>query len=172
MLPCRSIHSTARRLLRPQRGCCAIPIYARVCARAGCCKPRVFPGSAIRARRLPYSIACIGKSESYRVIKMQTYPKISVITSSYNQGDFIGRTLDSVLAQNYPNLEHIVVDGMSNDQTPEILAKYDHLRVIREPDSGQADAINKGFRAATGDILCFLNSDDTFLPGALRRVAQ
>jgi glycosyltransferase involved in cell wall biosynthesis len=103
---------------------------------------------------------------------MQTYPKISVITSSYNQGDFIGRTLDSVLAQNYPNLEHIVVDGMSSDQTPEILAKYDHLRIIREPDSGQADAINKGFRAATGDILCFLNSDDTFLPGALLRVAQ
>jgi glycosyltransferase involved in cell wall biosynthesis len=103
---------------------------------------------------------------------MQTYPKISVITSSYNQGDFIGRTLDSVLAQNYPNLEHIVVDGMSNDQTPEILSKYSHLRVIREPDSGQADAINKGFRAATGDILCFLNSDDTFLPGALHRVAQ
>jgi glycosyltransferase involved in cell wall biosynthesis len=103
---------------------------------------------------------------------MQTYPKISVITCSYNQGDFIGRTLDSVVAQNYPNLEHIVVDGMSNDQTPEILARYDHLHVIREPDRGQADAINKGFRAATGDILCFLNSDDTFLPGALHRVAQ
>ncbi len=103
---------------------------------------------------------------------MQTYPKISVITSSYNQGGFIGRTLDSVLAQNYPNLEHIVVDGMSNDQTHEILSTYGHLRVIREPDGGQADAINKGFRAATGDILCFLNSDDTFLPGALHRVAQ
>jgi hypothetical protein len=77
-----------------------------------------------------------------------------------------------VLAQNYPNLEHIVVDGMSTDDTPAILARYPHLRVIREPDNGQADAINKGFRAATGEIFCFLNSDDTFLPGALHRVAQ
>jgi glycosyltransferase involved in cell wall biosynthesis len=103
---------------------------------------------------------------------MQANPRISVITSSYNQGEFIGRTIDSVLAQNYPNLEHIVVDGMSTDDTPEVLARYDHLHIIREPDRGQADAINKGFRAATGNILCFLNSDDTFLPGALQRVAQ
>jgi glycosyltransferase involved in cell wall biosynthesis len=103
---------------------------------------------------------------------MPAYPRISVITSSYNQGEFIGRTIDSVLAQNYPNLEHIVVDGMSTDSTPEVLAGYSHLHIIREPDNGQAEAINKGFRAATGHILCFLNSDDTFLPGALQRVAQ
>jgi glycosyltransferase involved in cell wall biosynthesis len=98
-------------------------------------------------------------------------PRISVITCSYNQGRFIARTIDSVLAQNYPNVEHIVVDGMSTDDTPIILARYSQLRVIREPDSGQAEAINKGFRAATGDILCFLNSDDVFYPGALHRVA-
>ena len=61
---------------------------------------------------------------------------------------------------------------MSRDETPEILSRYPHLRVIREPDSGQADAINKGFRSATGDIFCFLNSDDTFEPGALHRVAR
>lgn len=103
---------------------------------------------------------------------MQRFPRISVVTSSYNQGAYIGRTIESVLAQNYPNLEHIVVDGMSSDETAEILARYGHLRVIREPDEGQADAINKGFRIATGDILCFLNSDDTLLPGALHRVAQ
>jgi glycosyltransferase involved in cell wall biosynthesis len=103
---------------------------------------------------------------------METLPRISVITSSYNQGAFIERTIESVLAQGYPNLEHIVVDGMSSDETPQVLARYPHLRVIREPDKGQADAINKGFRAATGEILCFLNSDDTFLPGALLRVAQ
>jgi glycosyltransferase involved in cell wall biosynthesis len=102
---------------------------------------------------------------------MGTLPRISVITSSYNQGAFIERTIESVLAQDYPNLEHIVVDGMSTDETPKVLARYTHLHVIREPDKGQADAINKGFRAATGDILCFLNSDDTFLPGALHRVA-
>ncbi len=99
-------------------------------------------------------------------------PRISVITSSYNQGAFIGETIESVLAQEYPNLEHIVVDGMSTDETPDVLARYGHLKVIREPDKGQADAINKGFRRATGDIWCFLNSDDTFLPGALHRVAR
>jgi glycosyltransferase involved in cell wall biosynthesis len=98
-------------------------------------------------------------------------PRISVVTASYNQGKFIGRTIDSVLSQDYPNLEHIVVDGMSTDDTPAVLARYSHLRVLREPDRGQAEAINKGFRLATGDILCFLNSDDTFLPGALHRVA-
>jgi hypothetical protein len=99
-------------------------------------------------------------------------PRISVVTCSYNQGKFIGRTIESVLAQNYPRLEHIVVDGMSTDETPAVLAGYPHLRVVREPDSGQAEAINKGFRLATGDIFCFLNSDDTFFPGALHRVAR
>jgi GT2 family glycosyltransferase len=103
---------------------------------------------------------------------MATLPRISVVTPSYNQGKYIARTIDSVLAQSYPNLEHIVVDGMSSDDTPEILARFPHLRVIREPDRGQAEAINKGFRVATGEIYCFLNSDDTFLPGALHRVAR
>jgi glycosyltransferase involved in cell wall biosynthesis len=103
---------------------------------------------------------------------MHTPPRISVVTASYNQGRFLGRTIDSVLAQGYPNLEHVVVDGLSTDETPRVLARYDHLRVVREPDRGQADAINKGFRAATGDVLCFLNSDDTLAPGALERVAR
>jgi glycosyltransferase involved in cell wall biosynthesis len=102
---------------------------------------------------------------------MTTIPRISVVTCSYNQAGFLGRTIDSVLAQDYPNLEHLVVDGMSSDETPQVLARYPHLRVVREPDRGQADAINKGMRLATGDILCFLNSDDTLLPGALGRVA-
>lgn len=103
---------------------------------------------------------------------MPALPRISVITSSYNQGPFIARTIESVLAQDHPDVEHIVVDGMSTDETPAILARYPHLQVIREPDTGQADAINKGFRRATGSILCFLNSDDTFEPGALTRVAR
>ena len=99
-------------------------------------------------------------------------PKVSIVTSSYNQGDFIGRTIDSIQAQDYPDIEHIVVDGMSTDGTVDVLAKFPHLKVIREPDQGQADAINKGFRASTGSILAFLNSDDTFEPGALRSVAE
>ena len=103
---------------------------------------------------------------------MTPLPRISVVTTSYNQGAFIGETIDSVLAQDYPNVEHIVVDGMSTDDTLDVLSRYNHLRVIREPDRGAADAINKGFQVATGDILCFLNSDDTFLPGALHRVAR
>jgi len=99
-------------------------------------------------------------------------PRISLITSSFNQGRFIARTIESVLAQDYPDVEHIVVDGMSTDSTADVLARFRHLTVIREPDRGQADAINKGFRAATGQIFGFLNSDDTLEPGALRSVAD
>lgn len=103
---------------------------------------------------------------------MDEWPRISVVTPSYNQGRYIAETIESVLAQDYPNLEHIVVDGGSTDETPAVLGRYPHLQVICEPDRGQADAINKGFRLATGQIWGFLNSDDTLLPGALRRVAR
>jgi glycosyltransferase involved in cell wall biosynthesis len=99
-------------------------------------------------------------------------PRITVVTPSFNQGRFIARTIESVRDQDYPNLEHIVVDGLSTDDTAAILARYPHLRVVRERDNGQADAINKGFQLATGDIFCFLNSDDTLMPGALERVAR
>ncbi len=102
---------------------------------------------------------------------MTVWPRISIVTPSYNQGRFIAETIESVLRQDYPDVEHIVVDGMSTDETPEVLARYPHLRVIREPDRGQADAINKGFAVATGSIYSFLNSDDVLLPGALERVA-
>ncbi len=108
----------------------------------------------------------------YSVLRTGHSPRFSVITASYNQGRFLGRTIDSVLAQEYPNVEHVVVDGMSTDDTAQVLARFRHLRVVREPDRGQADAINKGFRLATGDVLCFLNSDDTLAPGALQRVAR
>jgi glycosyltransferase involved in cell wall biosynthesis len=99
-------------------------------------------------------------------------PRISVVTPSLNQGRFIERTIASVIAQEYPDFEHIVVDAMSTDETPAVLARYPHLQVLREPDRGQADAINKGFRRASGSIFCYLNADDTLMPGAFRRVAQ
>ena len=103
---------------------------------------------------------------------MVKMPKFSIVTPSFNQGKFIAETIESLMAQDYPYLEHIVIDGGSTDQTFSILKRYPHLIVVSEPDRGQAEAINKGFRLATGEIWGFLNSDDTLLPGALRRVAQ
>ncbi len=100
------------------------------------------------------------------------WPRISIVTPSLNQGAFIERTIKSVLDQGYPNLEHIVVDGLSTDETPAILASFGHLIVVRETDRGQADAVNKGFARATGDILAFLNADDTLEPGTLKSVAR
>lgn len=100
--------------------------------------------------------------------------KISVVTPSYNQVQYVQRTIESVLHQEYADVEYIVVDGCSTDGSSEILETYrDRLQcLIIEPDEGQADAIRKGFEIATGDILCFLNSDDLLLPGALSRVNE
>lgn len=94
-------------------------------------------------------------------------PLVSVVTPSLNQGAFIAETIKSVLAQDYPKLEHIVVDGGSTDDTLDVLRSFPHLRWISEPDAGQADAVNKGFRMANGEIFGWLNSDDLYLPGAI-----
>lgn len=101
-------------------------------------------------------------------------PKISVVTPSYNQARFIEETLQSVLNQGYPNLEYIVMDGGSTDGSVEIIKRYaDRLTYwVSEPDKGQTDALIKGFNRATGDILCWLNSDDLFEPTTLKEVAQ
>jgi glycosyltransferase involved in cell wall biosynthesis len=102
---------------------------------------------------------------------MTDLPRISIITPSLNQANFIEETILSVLNQNYPNLEYIVVDGGSTDQTKEILRKYEHrLTWISEPDDGQANAINKGLKLAHGEVLAYLNSDDYYLPGTLLKV--
>ncbi|HEX3978090.1 MAG TPA: glycosyltransferase family 2 protein [Solirubrobacteraceae bacterium] len=99
--------------------------------------------------------------------------KLTVVTPSYNHAHFIERTIDSVLGQGYPELEYIVVDGGSTDGTVDILKRYgDHLIWSSEPDRGQSDAINKGLRRATGTVVAFLNSDDTYAPGALHRVGE
>lgn len=101
------------------------------------------------------------------------WPRISVVTPSFNQGRYIGETIESVIGQGYPNLEYIIVDGGSTDETVATVSRYREQisHFISEPDRGQSHALNKGFALATGDILCWLNSDDQFAPGALVSVA-
>ena len=99
--------------------------------------------------------------------KKVRFPKVSIVTPSYNQASYIERNILSVLNQGYPNLEHIVMDGGSKDGTVAILRKYRHLKWVSRKDNGQSDAINRGFRRAKGEIIGWLNSDDTYNPGAV-----
>jgi glycosyltransferase involved in cell wall biosynthesis len=105
---------------------------------------------------------------------LKTFKKISIVTPTYNQGQYIEETIQSVLNQNYPNLEYIIIDGGSTDGTVELIKKYEkHLKYwVSEPDKGQANAINKGLKHCTGEIFNWLNSDDYLAPGALHAIGK
>jgi glycosyltransferase involved in cell wall biosynthesis len=100
-------------------------------------------------------------------------PLVTVVTPSFNMDRYLPRTIESVLSQDYPNIEYIVMDGGSTDRTHEILDSYgDRLQHFSEPDKGPSDAVHKGFQHARGDILTWLGADDVYLPGAVRAAVE
>jgi len=101
-----------------------------------------------------------------------SFPSFSVVTPSFNGGEFIEDAIRSVLQQRDVGVEHIVVDGASSDNTVAILQRYPQVRWTSEPDNGQSDAINKGFLRAAGDLVGWLNADDYYLPGGLEAIAR
>jgi glycosyltransferase involved in cell wall biosynthesis len=100
------------------------------------------------------------------------FPLVSIITPAYNAMPFLKTTIESVLNQEYPNLEHIVFDGGSTDNSIEVLKSYSHLTWVSEKDKGQSHALNKGFAIAKGEIVGWLNADDTYTPGAIRKAVS
>lgn len=99
--------------------------------------------------------------------------KVSIVTNAFNQGQFLAQAIESVLSQDYADIEYMVVDPGSTDETQAVIDRYrDRIIVISEPDKGPADGLNKAFARATGDIFGYLNADDFYLPGAVREAAE
>jgi glycosyltransferase involved in cell wall biosynthesis len=129
---------------------------------------------SIQSRQIREFLSKPTFSEQVILKKDSLWPKISIITPSFNQGQFLEKTMLSVLNQNYPNLEYIVIDGGSNDDSLEIIKKYEKYLAywVCEKDNGQSDAINKGLRIATGDLVGWQNSDDIYTQGSFRKIGS
>src|SRR3989449_5524515 len=126
-----------------------------------------FPKSAVEKRGWPWM-----ERQTETSAPEKNWPRISIVTPSYNQVAFLEETIRSVLLQGYPNLEYIVMDGGSSDGSLEIIKKYEkHLAYwTSQKDAGPSDAIRKGFERATGSLLAYLNSDDLYVPGAIHHL--
>lgn len=98
--------------------------------------------------------------------------KISIVTPTYNSENYIQETIDSIHSQSYKNFEHLVIDGLSKDNTVDIIKRANNITLVSEKDNGQSDALNKGFKLASGDLLAWQNADDLYLPGAFETVIR